>query len=291
MPAYQNLAPEDCEQILELTAVNHADTGMYSPLVGWGKLNAGKALRLVEKPWNTIHHFGNTQLQSNFNFELESNNVNVYLKEPLQNDLEQWFSKGNYQMNIYRYDASIHHEINEGDTIIAYWPRPSSSNLLEEVKNDSLLPRERISIDYLDRDSCETHGYIYELLDGGGNTLGWLPDDTIAFKPKFEYTILSRDSLAPIANINGLKKQEVLIDVYPNPSTDFHTLRMKGALNTNFQVSMYDLQGRRMLKTFSGSFANEKIELINNISSLASGLYVYHITIGSEISSIKFIKQ
>jgi len=41
----------------------------------------------------------------------------------------------------------------KGDSIVAYWPRPSSSNVLEGLNNESLLPRERIVIDYLDRET------------------------------------------------------------------------------------------------------------------------------------------
>jgi len=245
----------------------------------------------IEKPWNTVHHFGTEYFQNTISFKLESSNTTTYLKEPVQNELEQWFDKGIYQMNVYRYDAKVIHEIDEKDSIVAYWPRPSSSNVLEGLENDSLLPRERIVIDYLDRDSCVTHGYIYELLDASGNTIGWLPNDTTEFTPRFEYTILSRDSLAPVANINEGVKDKLSIDLFPNPSSNFHTLRLKGEPNANYTIVMYDLQGRKVSNIVTGVLSNKKTEIVNDVSPLANGLYVYHITIADSISSIKFIKQ
>lgn len=289
--AYHNLAPEDCEQILELTADNYENIGQYDNFVGWGKLDAGKAMRLIEKPWNTVHHFGTAFFQNNFEFEQIATNLNVFLRESVQNDSSQWFEKGNYQMNVYHYDATIYHEINDQDTIVAYWPRPSSSNVLEGLINDSLLPRERIVIDYLDRDSCITHGYIYELLDGSGNTIGWLPNDTLAFKPRFEYTILSRDSLAPVAHINEKEEKESTIEIFPNPSSSLHTLRIKGEVGANYKIQAYDFQGREVSKVFSGTLQDEKIELINDLSSLGNGFYVYLIVIGEKNYSVKFIKN
>ena len=246
----------------------------------------------IEKPWNTVHHFGTSiSLPHIIKREVEATNNTIYLKEQTQNYDEEWFDKGHYQANVIRVYTTISHQIPEGDSIVAYWPRPSSSNVLEGLKNDSLLPRERIVLDYLDRDSCVTHGYIYELLYGSGNTIGWLPNDTLAFKPRFEYTVLSQDSLAPVANINEDEKTGLAVELFPNPSSSVHTLRIRGELGLYYNIEMYDLHGRKVSHSTNGIFTDEKIELLNDVSFLANGLYVYHISLGETITAIKFIKH
>jgi subtilisin family serine protease len=54
MPAYKNLVPEECEHILEMTAVQN-DTNVnaegYSENTGWGIIDAGAAMRRVDSPY------------------------------------------------------------------------------------------------------------------------------------------------------------------------------------------------------------------------------------------------
>lgn len=177
----------------------------------------------------------------------------------------------------------------EKDSIVAYWPRPSSSNVLEGLKSDSLLPRERIVIDYLNRDSCVTHGYIYELLDGSGNTIGWLPMDTLTIKPAFEYTVLSRDTLAPVASVNEEEKSYT-IKLYPNPSNQKNTIEFVDAIPENTTICLYDITGRRIQNVFSGEIQkNAMIEV--DISMLSSGIYLYSISNSSMKTNLKFIKN
>ena len=178
--------------------------------------------------------------------------------------------------------------IPKGDSIVAYWPRPSSSNVLEGLKNDSLLPRERIVIDYLDRDSCVTHGYIYELLDGSGNTIGWLPMDTLTIKPTFEYTVLSRDTLAPVASVFD-EENKLDIRLFPNPSSHSNTIRFNGVSEQHATIQLYDLQGRFIRPIYEGKLS-DKQEITTNISDLSSGMYFYAILINQQKHTLKFVK-
>jgi hypothetical protein len=294
MPAYENLAPEDCEHILQLTAVQrNINIVGYSDSTGWGLIDAGAAFRLIEKPWNTVHHFG-TQGVIPFEgaYSVEALGSTIELREQLQNYDNQWFDKGQYDVNVYRYDATVYHgsEIASIDTLVAYWARPSSSEVLEPVYNDSLLPRERVQIDYLDRDSCVMHGYVYELLDNSGSSIGWLPKDTLSWSPHLEYTVLTRDSTAPVANVD---KQEIFneeIMLYPNPTSNAHTLVVNGFEQKNLIVELFDIQGRR-LETIYNGVAGKKQTFEINVSHLNSGMYFYSIKSEGIHKSIRFIKQ
>ncbi len=177
----------------------------------------------------------------------------------------------------------------QSNSIVAYWPRPGSSNVFEGLKNDSLLPRERIVIDYLDRDSCVTNGYVYELLDGSGNTIGWLPHDTVSNDIRLEYTVLSKDSTAPIANIEKIELNKN-ISLYPNPTSDNQTIEIKGFGSESLSITLYDLQGRKLQDIYKGKVSESELFTINT-SHLSSGFYIYSIVQGKERFSLKFIKR
>jgi hypothetical protein len=196
-------------------------------------------------------------------------------------------------VNIYRYDATVHHgsEINSIDTVVAYWARPSSSEVLEPVYNDSLLPRERVQIEYLDRDSCVMHGYVYELLDNSGISMGWLPRDTLTLRPDLEYTILSRDSTTPVANIDSHSNFNQKISLYPNPTNNIHKLELSGFAKKNTIVVLYDIQGRKISTIHNGIIDSKKQTLDIDVSHLNAGLYFYTIYSENIRKDIRFIKQ
>jgi len=285
-----NLAPEDAELILELTAENYVNMGEYSDSIGWGKINLSKAFRLVEQPYNTLYHI-NANLKS-LNFV---SNSNIYIREPVQNDANIWVGTGTYNANVFRLEGWRNHSniLNDEDTIVAYWARPSGSDVFEEAINDSLLPRHRLTIDYLDKDSCHMHGYIYEILDGSGNTIGWFPNDTtltVWNLLELKYTVLMRDSTAPTVNIQELKNDNTLA-LYPNPSTDLQTVKINGFANQKVKITLYDIQGRSHGVVYDGKLndQNQTVEL--DVSHLSSGFYLYDVRLETERRALRFIKQ
>lgn len=292
IPSYVNLSPEDAEKILELTAINYVNPGLYDDTVGWGKVDAGKALRLVEKPWNTVHHFGtNVQFQHEVYYQLQSSNTPFYLKEQVQNYEGVWFDKGNYLANVWAVKSKVFHAIDPIDTIVAYWPRPSSSTVLEPIVNDTLLPRERFNITQLDRDSCLMTGYIYQILDTLGNPLGWLPISNAVQDAIFEYTILSRDSTAPIANNPAVHLENGSVSLFPNPTQQQHSLELNGYGNQHAVITLYDIRGRHIRNIHDGKIATNQEVILADVSDLSAGLYFYTIIFETEHGSIRFIKQ
>lgn len=295
IPNNNNLAPEDCEHIIEMSAQNYYASAPYNDSVGWGLINAGGALRLVEKPWNTVHHFASSSedtLPDVTGFSTTSLGSTIELREQTQNNLNEWFDKGEYDVNIFRYYATVQHgsEIDAIDTVVAYWGRASSTNVLEPVINDSLLARERLQIDYLDRDSCVMHGFVYELLDDSGNHLGWLPEDTSSFRPRFEYTVLTRDSTAPVVNVDSYSNLETQINLYPNPTTEMHTLQLEGFDKKNLRIEMYDVQGRKLSTIYDGAVGKAQTFEVN-VSHLNAGLYLYMVVSEDFRKTIRFIKK
>jgi hypothetical protein len=292
VPSYENLSPEDCEHILELSAENYNDIGNYNDSIGWGKISASLAFHLIEKPYNTVHHFGsNPQFNHNTSYQLESSGATIYLKEHVQDTNSQWYSKGFHDVNIYKIETTVYHQIDPIDTVVAYWARPSSSTVMEPVINDSLLPRERVYIDYLDRDSAVLHGYVYEMLDEFGVPLGWLPRDTSLNNELWlEYTVLSRDSTAPVVHIEEQELTNKII-LYPNPSTDMHTIKIEGFANQKVFITLYDIQGRSLGTIHDGKLESENTSIELDISHLPFGLYLYDVSTETERRALRFIKQ
>lgn len=137
-PSYDNLSPEDCERIIELSAKDLGPVD-YDSLNGWSRLNAGEALRLVEKPFRKVQHYGTTSASSDKSVESIENQLSIYLKEPVQNESATWFYSGNYVVNAYKIKVTVNHNLPQNDSIMYYWTRPSMSTVFKSNKNNTLL--------------------------------------------------------------------------------------------------------------------------------------------------------
>lgn len=292
---YTNLAPEDCERIIELSATDLVNAPLhaigYDEFSGWGRLNAGKALRLVEKPWNTVYHFGTNSLSS-FTTSIQqlSSNQLIHLREAYQNDASTWFSEGSYRVNVYRVNTNVQHDMASNDTIVAYWARPSSSTVLEPIVNDSILPRERVTISLCDTNNCIMHGFIYEVFDLNGNPLGWWPFDT-TYASHFEYTVLARNKFAPTSSLTEqIALQNQGIQLYPNPSSNEHWLKINTGGKNKLCVQLFDLQGQWIRTIFDGTSDEAVWQMQTSVHDLAPSIYSYRVMVGDETHFIRFVK-
>lgn len=142
---YNNLAPEDCESILELTATD-TDTLNYDRLTGYGRLNIDKAMKLIQKPFHKLWHFGtNSQFSFSMNKTLIStvDTIRIFEKFQRQTPLPAtWFQNGKYIVKTYQITSTVNHNISNQDTIIAYRPLPISSITWPLFSNGKLLSRE-----------------------------------------------------------------------------------------------------------------------------------------------------
>lgn len=289
---YENLAPEDCEHIIEITSVQ-VDTTIngYDEETGWGLINAAKTLRRVEKPWNEVLHFGTNQYsQHNITFSQVGSMEPVYIKENIQNSNNSWFLKGDYQVNIFKVDATVQHQFDANDTIVDFWDRPSMSNVFEPIVNDTLLPRERVEINSLNRDSCTMSGYLYEVFDNNGNPLGWLPHDTIFPRPRLEYTVLVHDSTSPNVGLDEQTAVASNVQLFPNPSTDQQTIKISNTENKNISVQLFDMNGRLVQEYFNDKVFSETIQIDCDIRNYTNGVYIYNVYVGDELVKLKSIK-
>jgi hypothetical protein len=76
----------------------------------------------------------------------------------------------------------------------------------------------------------------------------------------------------PTDNSIGLEQNTVEVNVYPNPVVDEVHIQCLGLSSDNFEVSIYDLNGKLLLKE-SLLYFQQKIDL----SNLLSGYYILKI--------------
>ena len=89
-------------------------------------------------------------------------------------------------------------------------------------------------------------------------------------------------------NISMVEKQEVAVQVYPNPVVDVLNIRISKAVSQAYFIQILSVDGREVYK--------EKINPRNkvsqiNVSALPQGLYLCRMNNGTKIETTKFIKQ
>lgn len=275
-----NLAPEDVEYLLEMTATD-CDTISYpgkDSLTGYGRVNAGKALKAVDKTNRKLLHFDTDSIACFKSISLLSTNDTIIIPERYQNQSFQWFKDGKYVVNTFKVQARTAHNLAANDFIIASWPRHSASNSLPIFDTENyLLPRERVVLDTITADSAILTGYIYEVRDTVGNYLGWWPFDTslAADTADFAYSILVHDSI--IVALNSLLPEGIMAQLYPNPTIDVQELGIWVNRPIQIQISLLDLYGRKLAELYDGNLLPGEKKFPVPLSSFSPGTYFFNI--------------
>jgi hypothetical protein len=125
----------------------------------------------------------------------------------------------------------------------------------------------------------------------GTNTLRALIEDTTLLLRVDNHTIhLSAVTWNISKNITGVKKitsssSEIIIDLYPNPATEFINVRLRGEPKGNIKFELYDIQGKRMRVSYLHSDSVNSID----INDLDSGIYFIKIFIDKNLISSRSI--
>jgi hypothetical protein len=293
--------PEDCEHIIQMSAT---DTDISGPdsLTGYGRLNIGKAMRLIEKPTHKLRHYST---KSPFSYSVSK----TFVSFDTIRTTEQWsrlnpngshtsFQKGKYFVKTYQINSTVYHNILPADTIIDVWERSSSSVTFPAItgtgQNKKLMPREKTKKMGYNNSNCALRGYIYQVKDSTGASVGWWPVDT-AFINTYkygewaEYTVLTKN-----ATTNGVKEYSELdnnIILYPNPTNSNVTLEVKTKKVSQLTVDLYDMMGRKLKTLFNGKSDFEKTIITTDVANLPNSLYFYYITVDGVKTLKKFVKQ
>ncbi len=288
-PSYDNLAPEDVEYIIQMTATDVNTTGVDS-LTGFGRINAGAAMAAVDKSSRKLKHYGTDAFSNNISVSLYSTNTTITIPERYENADSVWFNTGKYLVNTYKVDATVYHNLASTDTLVASWPRPSSSNVLPLYNtNNELLPRERVVLNSVNQNSASLTGYIYRVSDTLGNFLGWWPFDTTSTNPQFAYSLLLQN--ANYTNVEELVYGQANVKVYPNPASGQQLLVLDTERPENLSIHLFDISGRTVQHVYTGRSAVGEQSFNVNLDGLVPGIYIYRIGIGEDVQHLKVIKN
>lgn len=282
-------APEDLEWILQLSATDVNDTG-YDDLTGYGRLNAGKALQLVENPEKHIEHHGTASTSGALSKTLYSNSV-LTLTEGYENLDGQYFHEGNYFVEAYKISATVNHSIDTIDTAIANWTRNDRVTTMPLYNINQITPREECFITSFSETQTQLEGYVYLLKTMGGTPIGWIPRDTNLNEAVLEYSMLihpkpaGNDTDTTITAAPSI--QDLTFSIFPNPTNNNHAIHINGRITSSVDCAMYDVGGR-MIKSFA--LAPRNIHEIA-LSDLDAGFYFYVFSVGDESKTLRFIKH
>ncbi len=299
--AHNNLSPEDCEFIITRSATDVGAPG-YDSLTGYGRLNAGKALRMIEKPVRILYHFGaNTLTPHIITTNLFQGGDTIVLTEPYETPVSPklYYPPARYVVNAFEVTIQTsHNNTHNTDSVMFYWPRPSESFLYDKPKGPfkTLNLHEHVEITSCNLSGATLKGYVYQVKDTTGTDLGWWPCDT-SFAALFgfnrpntlaAYTLLAKNKAVGIADIEMANNN---LKLYPNPSGGVHTLEITATSNEEVKVYLYDINGRKIETVYEGKLRQGKNLLSHDLSKQPNSVYIYVIEQKSGNSSFKVIKS
>lgn len=291
-----NLAPEDVEYILQRSAFN-VDSPGYDVYTGFGRLNAGGALSVVDKTKRELLHLNSESLTTTYTVANAGNNKMIRLTEREANNNGVLFDHKSYKADIYKIDCTAQFAEVLPHPIVGEWERHSSSFTYPYIiDSNKLVPHEKIQLESLTNSAFTASGYVYKLYDSiNSQFLGWLPFDTAhaktvnyAISALMGDTIYSPwDTLVSVKEVVGDKSYMI---VYPNPSQDNIWLKVYSDCNGNVKLSVRNMLGQQISRIFDGNINCKEEKFLVNTANFSSGVYFVdmHTKCGSK--SIKIIK-
>lgn len=262
-----------------------------------GSLNAGAALRLVEKPVRTLYHFGtNSSTPYTLSKSVYANFDTVYLTEKYTTPFSAVYNPGKYIVKTYEINATISHPgLYPTDSIMHHWPRHSSSNVFDLPNAQKRMDmHQRTKFVSFGTTSSTLKGYIYEVKDSTGTFLDWWPCDTsfaLIYQMNqsiMEFSVLSKNKAVGISESGKTTSNVQLI---PNPANKNQIVHLECVNSGECKVDLYDLQGRIIRNVYEGHVDPGPYRINHYIGDLDNSLYIYVITVDGQTISRKFIKE
>jgi hypothetical protein len=302
---YKNLSPEDIEYIIQRSAFNIDDPG-YDVYTGYGRLNAGGALSIIDTSKRKLLHLESDSITgSSISLQKVDSNLILKLNEVEKTSLGVLLNTIDYKFDVYKVTCNIPHNLSNTDTLVGIWPRSSSSFVYHAPSFDDnyldsiLMPREHVYLQSANSQNAIFYGYTYCVKDKNTDSIiGWLPMDTTQAKTtNFSYSILVGDSIhAPwdsiISDIIVVHRANYSLRVYPSPANYNQTIEITGhEFDHNITLKLFSIYGHLVNNIFDGKLDAEKRKFNVDLSSYQSGMYVYILeNENGEKFSIKTIK-
>lgn len=284
----QNLTIEDVEHILEYTATDDILSGYstvgYDIYSGHGRINGGKALQVLQKPYYQVLHF--TAWLDNS----DMTQVGTITTGSTLND----YNGGNiplpYPTNVYRISGTVNHGnlISPNAQILGYWIRNTYTDSWDSVFTVSGTPNinayRSCDFEYFTTDSAKLYGYLYY----SSGLTAWFPYNPNTNLVRLSYTVHVYDSTGQtnVEEITSIPDAQL----YPNPSRDFVNLQLTLPQSGKVNVRILDMSGKVIADYFNQVVEGGYHIIPISVQSWKAGMYFFEIQIDNKRTVKKFIK-
>ncbi len=309
------LAPEDMERLIEYSSTDLTDTTIiydtlntqipvctagYDQRTGWGRINIGNALNMLDSPkW--VYHVDISMLPIPTSSQVKYNFTFPYGFDDENGDHHD--SLNQYTVIEELYEIKKYHSFSPGAYIIesagkpGVWVRNSFSNLWG---NDGEPETKQTIVSY-DIDSAVIRAYRYKLLV---RTIGGVPYDSIPGSPyatkldpngkiRMGYSVYVYDTaLVSIpSNVTSLNQSGFSMSLYPNPTQNVSQLKFYANNSGEITVCIYTVDGKKV-KQMKSRYENGENRIDVSLHEFPTGLYFIEAKADKEIKQVfKLLKQ
>jgi len=287
--AYNELAPDDVEWIIQETADNTEDfPAEYDDFTGHGMLNATNAMEALELPYYRVIHYPTGEPTTlDYYLQEDPEYIKIWISDP-----PGAYAAGIYLAEVWDVDFIYNHSIPGSATFIAGWLRNSTTTGMEPIsldEGDYIIPNiDNVrGSDYLDAfditsTTAKIKSRVYKIthtLLGAAVTPFWYPLAPADVDVNYSIYIYDQNATVSVPTIN----EESGFQVFPNPAND--VLNIYFEFSNSVYVEVFDIDGRKV------KFGDFNIsENTIDISDLSLGLYFVTITTGDQKLTSKFVK-
>ncbi len=298
MMSYYNASPgatmlthDDIEYIMQASAKDVVQLPAmpgYDGQTGFGLMNAGAALKMIERPRCNVYHFGTDVNAHSRITEQVATNIDITLTEPYTTESGQSFDKGAYKADVWKVTATVSHPLPAGFTLDHYWPRHSTSTVFRLFTNsggqNQIQPVENVAIvGTPTANSAVVEGYVYFLKNNDCSVMGWIP--ATKEDAQLTYSVIGCDPALSSSDtdIRTLK-------VYPNPTNEMLNFEWdERVVGKDAQLQIVDATGRtvRVVSNISADARTFQMSIID----LPQGIFTCHILVGNDRFVSRFVKM
>lgn len=296
-PHFENLAPEDVENILQMTATEGSDfpctNDRPDDYCGYGLLNIEAALLQVEKPHYKLLHFSNYYAHGTV--PIDGEDINISFDEWTHLPTGIVVPYGDYVADRYKIDETVYHTLSPSSEIIAYWKLQSMSDVVLGPTYFPATPEIDFELGTPSTSSVHVKGFFYHLkeryvdgtlVDDAVNK--WIPSKITAAPLRISYSLLVYDENADEVN-NEISADGMYVKIMPNPTSDVVTLSFSSELNQQVIVEIKDIAGNRIFSESFNEYTGENTISLN-LNFIPSGIYLVSVLGNAKSISTKLVK-
>jgi Subtilase family/Secretion system C-terminal sorting domain len=289
-PAPENLAPEDVETIIQMTAKDSEllpSTTGYDEYAGWGLLDVSAAMALIRKPKYRIIHVPEEGGTISKTSTLVNSSVQVSIEEPVGT-----LQPGDYIAEQHEFTLTYDHQsLMSAYDLLGSWNRNSASEgYATSVTDDLTAARKTCQIVSIDENQgvLKTHNYriTHKINPGGGQTPvtpTWVVGEECPYSLHVDDPTISSVKDDVHDNVN-------ILNIFPNPTSGLFTISYQNTSSQQVKIGLYNGSGVLIKTVFEGT-AQPGVQSVEvDATALQEGVYFCRLVTGNGIGYGKLVK-